>query len=248
MDQRDVLKKWMALEKIGRREAAEKLGIKQRRLATWLLPTSSNERRSIEPHVLEQVELRIKEAQQLAMLRGSGKIFPVNSIPSADCLTLREIEFPAIFRVSYPEYDSIDNGLTFSKTGNEIIQYQFTDNPAYYLNDGDLSKCERILHLDPTIDNGWLSVTHLRNSSEVDGFLLATQFQFIGTVSICERSGQFFALIHRTDRPANYGLIVYNAQYQTNHPTFGGITEIDTLSILPSGDKTKEIDLFSDGD
>lgn len=248
MDQRDVLKKWMTLEKLGRREAAEKLGVKQRRLDTWLLPTSSNERRAIEPHVLEQVELLIKDTQKLAMLRDSGKIQRAVSPTSPVRADISKIEFPAIYRLTYPDYDLAEDGTTFIKKETYTTLYQFTPQPIFSIHEGHPAKCEQIGHLNPILDEGWLSVAHLKNTCEIDGFLLAHRFNFFGKISFCELAGKFFALTHHTDRPSNFGIITYSAQYNSTHPIFGEIVEIETVTILPSGKADDCFSLYQDGD
>lgn len=248
MDQREVLKKWMALEKLGRREAAEKLGVKQRRLNTWLLPPSSNERRSIEPHVLEQVEQLIREAQQLAMLRETGKIQRGVSPTSPVTAPISGIEFPAIYRLTYPDFDLSEDGETFINKGTYTTLYQLTPEPSFSINDGQSVKCELISQLNPALDEGWLSVTHLKNISEVDGFLLANIFSFLGSISICEHGGKYFALTHHKTRPSNLGVITYSAQYKASNPFFGEVTEIETITVLPNGEMGDNFSLYQDGD
>lgn len=244
MEQSVLLRAWMKVAGLTREEAAEELGIKTRRLDAWLLPETSKERRAADPQILDRVRELKAEADVIAQRESAGKLRFGKDATSPFVLERGgdPIIFPALYRVRVPMHD-LNERQQFTPTGEMFITYSFRPDSIIYN--------ERRLHidlidrLDPTVDEGWLSVVHLASPAELEGYFLANLFEEdLASIEVCQFSGSFFALKHhRGVQPVRDGMIIYASRYGRDHPQLGLTFEYDVAAMSPSGARLVDEDI-----
>jgi hypothetical protein len=241
MEQSKLLREWMQAAGLTREQAAEKLGIKPRRLDAWLLPEGSKERRTADESMMRRVQEFKDEALKLAKLKTEG-VFRIGADADNPMVLACEgqpVTFPALFRCINDCFEPDGEG-GIRPSGEQWTSYSFTPKCDSRGRDNSVQMIDR---LDPDKDDGWISVVQLKSMAEVEGYFMSQLFEpdhaLITGYEVCSYQGAFFVLRHWVDqdnRPHPHdGCILYSARYRHKHPLLGIVDEYEKAGIKPDG-------------
>lgn len=234
-----------------RDQFAARLKIKPRRLAAWLLPDGSNERRPLPIEIRHHVESLVRDAC----------IFPISSyVKNAELATQGSlitcpengVVFPTVYRVTGYGHDIGELMKGNEKKGLPI-------KPFYALKDESKENfpygqfevtCTPITHLDPELDTGWVIVRHHMNESEATGYVQALmdimEYETDNKACLYKTDQAIFTVIHRDKSPDGEDhLLIFESKYKAYNPYFGPDTENAWSKIIgPEGRELSDNALF----
>ena len=153
-----------------RKQFAERLGIKQRRLDSWLLPVGSPELRGLDASTRLLIEKLLRREDLLANSRLVVVDQPCDVLP---IVCSHGVKFPPIYRLT-------GYGHVFGDDGESILDGAVGEllPPAYLLSPTPTNKSlrqvacvERIARFDPAVDSGWLIVRRQRSLEALEGYM-----------------------------------------------------------------------------
>ncbi|WP_455233077.1 hypothetical protein [Geopseudomonas aromaticivorans] len=161
------------------------------------------------------------------------------------------VQFPRIFRVSYPDLTQTPDGRIVP-TGGFFVHYQLSVEQMY-LNgthpDSAPAAFEPIGALTPR-DRCWLEVYHFLDAQEAFGFAYAAKRLQKRDDRCLIFSGEhgLFVLLVREDEPLLYGLITYHAQEMIHQRDFDQLVcHTTTVGMDGSSSLGDPLDLLAEG-